>query len=94
MTFADPTSLTKFPIWNLSCKLVINTVFRKITLHPVVQIFVEHWGGGGDWQFYPNFSLLSALGDMNFDQDLFQVSKLSEDQKKRSSPEMEHFFKY
>ena len=29
---------------------------------------------------------------MNFDQDFFQVSKLSEDQKKRSSPEMEHFF--
>ena len=29
---------------------------------------------------------------MNLDQDFFQVSKLSEDQKKRSSPEMEHFF--
>ena len=29
---------------------------------------------------------------MNLDQDFFQVSKLGEDQKKRSSPEMEHFF--
>ena len=29
---------------------------------------------------------------MNLDQDFFQESKLSEDQKKRSSPEMEHFF--
>ena len=29
---------------------------------------------------------------MNLDQDFFQVSKLSEDQKKRSSSEMEHFF--
>ena len=29
---------------------------------------------------------------MNDDHDFFQVSKLSEDQKKRSSPKMEHFF--
>ena len=29
---------------------------------------------------------------MNLDQDFFQASKLSEDQKKKSSPEMEHFF--
>ena len=29
---------------------------------------------------------------MNLDQDFFQVSKLGEDQKKRSSPEMEHLF--
>ena len=29
---------------------------------------------------------------MNLDQDFFQVSKLSEDQKKRSSPEMEYIF--
>ena len=29
---------------------------------------------------------------MNLDQDFFQVSKLSEDQKKRSLLEMEHFF--
>ena len=29
---------------------------------------------------------------MNLDQDLFQVSKLSEDQKKRSSPKIEEFF--
>ena len=43
-------------------------------------------------QSYPNFVLFSTLGGMNLDQDFFQVSKLSEDQKKRSSPEMEHFF--
>ena len=29
---------------------------------------------------------------MNLDHDFVQVSKLSEDQKKRSSPKMEHFF--
>ena len=29
---------------------------------------------------------------MNLDHDFFQVSKSSEDQKKRSSPKMEHFF--
>ena len=29
---------------------------------------------------------------MNLDQDFFQVSKLSEDQKKRSSPEAKRFF--
>ena len=29
---------------------------------------------------------------MNLDQDFFQVSKLNEDQKKESSPEMENFF--
>ena len=29
---------------------------------------------------------------MNFDHNFFQVSKLNEDQKKRSSPKMEHFF--
>ena len=29
---------------------------------------------------------------MNLEQDFFQVSNLSEDQKKRSSPKMEHFF--
>ena len=29
---------------------------------------------------------------MNLDQDFFQISKFSEDQKKRFSPEMEHFF--
>ena len=29
---------------------------------------------------------------MNLDQDFFQVRKLSEDQKKRPLPEMEHFF--
>ena len=29
---------------------------------------------------------------MNLNQDFFQVSKLNEDQKKKSSPEMEPFF--
>ena len=29
---------------------------------------------------------------MNLDHDFVQVSKLNEDQKKRSSPKMEHFF--
>ena len=29
---------------------------------------------------------------MNLDHDFFQVSKLRKDQKKRSSPKMEHFF--
>ena len=43
-------------------------------------------------QFYPNFALFSILGKMKLDQDFFQVSKLSEDQINRSSPEMEHFF--
>ena len=63
----------------------------KLTmLETVVQISVEHWGD--NLQFYPNFALFSTLGGMNIDQDFFQVSKLSEDQKQRSSPEMEHFF--
>ena len=57
----------------------------------VVQIFVEHWGED-NLQFYPNFALFLTLGGMNLDQDFFQVSKLSDDQKKRSSPKMEHFF--
>ena len=38
--------------------------------------------GGDNWQFYPNFALLSTLGGgMKLDQDVFQLSKLSEDQK-------------
>ena len=53
-------------------------------------IFVEHWGD--NLQFYPNFALFSTLGGMNLDHDFLQVSKLSEDQKKRSSPKMNHFF--
>ena len=48
--------------------------------------------GGDNLQFYPNFALFSTLEGMNLDQDFFQVSKLSEDQKKRSLPKMEHFF--
>ena len=48
--------------------------------------------GGDNLQFYPNFSLFSTLGGMNLDHHFFQMSKLSEEQKKRSSPKMEHFF--
>ena len=43
-------------------------------------------------QFYPNFALFLTLGRMNLDHDFVQVSKLSEDPKKMSSPKMEHFF--
>ena len=44
-------------------------------------------------QFYPIFALFSTLGEMNFDPDFFQVSKLSEDQnKKKVFNEMKHFF--
>ena len=39
--------------------------------------------GGDNFQFYPNFALFSTLGGMNFDHDFVQVSKLSEDQKKK-----------
>ena len=55
-----------------------------------VQIFVEHWGD--NLLFYPNFARFSTLGEMNLDHNFFWVSKLSEEQKKRSSPTMEHFF--
>ena len=50
--------------------------------------------GGDNLQFYPKFALFSTLGGMNLDHDFFffQVSKLSEDQKKMSSPKVEHFF--
>ena len=53
-------------------------------------ISVEHWGG-----IICNFTpilLYFQLWGMNLDHDFVQVSKLSEDQKKRSSPKMEHFF--
>ena len=63
---------------------------HQTSLWSVVQIFVEHWGN--NLQFYPDFALFSTLGRMNVDQDSFQVSKLSEDQKTRSSPVMEHYF--
>ena len=42
--------------------------------------------GGDNLQFYPNFALFSTLGGMNLEHNFFQVSKLSEEQKKRSSP--------
>ena len=48
--------------------------------------------GGDNLQFYANFALFSTLGEMNLDHHFFQVSKLSEEQNKRSSPKMEHFF--
>ena len=41
-------------------------------------------------QFYPNFAPISTLGGMNLDQDIFQVSKLSEDQKlKKKFPQIQ-----
>ena len=43
-------------------------------------------------QFYPNFALFSTLGGMNLDHNFFQVRKLSEEQKRRSSPKILHFF--
>ena len=55
-----------------------------------MQIFVEHWGD--NLQFFPNFALFSTLGEMNLDHGFFQVCKVSEDQKKRSSPKLEDFF--
>ena len=48
--------------------------------------------GGDNLQFYPTFGLFSTLEEMNLDHDFVQVSKLSENQKKSSSPKREHFF--
>ena len=50
-------------------------------------IFVEHWGEG-NFQFYPIFN----IGGMYLDHDFFRISKLSEDQKEKSSPKIEEFF--
>ena len=47
--------------------------------------------GGDNLQFYPNFALFSTLGGMNLDHDFFQVSKLSEDQKKGLHLKKENF---
>ena len=44
-------------------------------------IFVEHWKD--NLQFYPKFALFSTLGGMSLDHDFVQVSKLSENQKKK-----------
>ena len=55
-----------------------------------MSIFVEHWGD--NLQFYPDFPLFSTLGGMNLDHNFVQVRKFSEDQKKRSSSKIEHFF--
>ena len=46
---------------------------------------------GDNLQFYPNFALFSILGGMNLDHDFFQVSKLSEDQKKGLLQKKENF---
>ena len=56
----------------------------------MVPIFVEHWGD--NLQFYPNFAHFSTLGGMNLDHDFFQVSKLSEDQKKGLHQNWKSFF--
>ena len=39
--------------------------------------------GGDNLQFYPNFALFSTVGVMNLDHEFVQVSKLSEEQKKK-----------
>ena len=49
------------------------------------------WALGNNLQFYPNFALFSTLGEWTSTKTFFQLSKLSEDQKK-SSPGIEHFF--
>ena len=56
----------------------------------MVQIFVEEWGD--NLQFYPIFALLSTLGGMNLDQDFFQESKLSENQKDSFHQKWNTFF--
>ena len=53
-------------------------------------IFVENCGD--NLQFYPNFVLFSTLGGINLDHDFVQVSKLSEDQKKKIFAKNEPFF--
>ena len=61
-----------------------------LSLPSGVPIFVELWGD--NLQFYPNFALFSTLEGMNLNHNFVQVSKLSEDQKKRSSPRTENLF--
>ena len=53
-------------------------------------IFGEHWGE--KFAILPQFVLFSTLGEMKLDHNFVQVSKLSEDPKKRSSTKTEHFF--
>ena len=43
-------------------------------------------------QFYPNFFLFSTLGGINLDHDFFQLSKLSENQKKSLHQKWNTFF--
>ena len=60
----------------------------------------QHWQGcrsslsiGEDsLQFHPNFALFSTLGDEPQPPLFSGISKLSEDQKKRSSPKLKTFF--
>ena len=63
----------------------------SIAWHPRVPIFVEHWGGIICY-FVPILTDFQQWGGMNLDHDNFQVSKLSEDQKKSSSPNIEELF--
>ena len=48
--------------------------------------------GGVNLQFYTNFALFSTLGGINLDQDFFSGEQIKRRTKKRSSPNMEHFF--
>ena len=48
--------------------------------------------GGDNLQFYPNFARFSTLGGMNLDHHFFQVSKLSEEQKKGLHQKWSTFF--
>ena len=59
--------------------------------HQGCQSLLSIGGGGGNLKCYPNFGVFLTLGGMNFDQDFIQVSKLSENQKKKSSAKIEHF---
>ena len=53
---------------------------KNLILLAGVQIFVEHWGEY--FAILAQFCSIFNIGGMNLDHDLFQVSKLSENQKK------------
>ena len=51
-------------------KLTDNTIIFTIknlklvvTPEPGIAVYVEHWGGGDNLQFYPNFALFKHWGD-------------------------------
>ena len=48
--------------------------------------------GGNKLQFCPKFARFSTLGEMNLNHDLFQVSKLSKNQKKALHQKLKSFF--